>query len=105
MHINDTDLHHQDYQPSSSLQVGSFVVGLAGGFPGVLAPGIGLSAYFSYSLVIQGAKLDKEVSALSAANLQPLPSHVDNLSTLWSLEGTQSLSSSCKLLMKPPKSP
>ena len=57
------------------------MVGLAGGFPGVLAPGIGLSAYFSYGLVIHGAKLDKEVSALSAANLQPLPSHVDNLST------------------------
>jgi len=45
-----------------SSAVGSFVVGLAGGFPGVLAPGIGLSAYFSYGLVIHGAKLDKEVA-------------------------------------------
>ena len=45
-----------------SSAAGSLVCGLSGKLPFVLAPGIGLSAYFSYGLVIHGAKLEKEVA-------------------------------------------
>lgn len=45
-----------------SSAVGSLICGLLGHLPFVLAPGIGLSAYFSYGLVIHGAQLEKEVA-------------------------------------------
>ena len=45
-----------------SSAAGSLVCGLSGRLPFVLAPGIGLSAYFSYGLVTQGLMLEKEVA-------------------------------------------
>jgi adenine/guanine/hypoxanthine permease len=83
--LSDAGISHDDAVVATALSaaVACFVVGLFGNLPFGCAPGLGLSSYFSYSLVQSGlATLEESLTACFASGIVVLVVALTGMTTL-----------------------